>query len=743
MSTTTSRSGYALILVLLLGFAAEEVRAQEQNVAVHRRGLLWESVWNYGFIGDLGAWDYLTPRPLGMYPGFHGYVHPTGGEFNAVNTFSNANMNNFRSGLWIGARNMNVPGTPPDFQPTPRSHVAFIGNVQQGLWGMAWEELPQMELRTNYIESDDYNPLLPEEWTEATWNTNVGITVTRRSYVWGFPGFRDFIIYDYEFENTGEIVSTLVGRTVPNVQDFQQTLEGVYFAKHSAISVSTKSQINFHAELSAVQAGAFGWQPPSYRNHYYLSEDRTLAFSYAWNGGREPHPWNIYALKNENSWRSRFGPELQSPAAFGWVTLYADALGGGPRPVPAPDVIRIDSHKGTVTGSGRFQGRDLDLEFFTRQAEGEQGFYELMSTPDLQPQLGNDGNRMNFFTLTYGPYTIPPGGKVRIVMAEIAGVMDYAAVAAGDPDGLFPDATIEAIQENAEWARRAVEWGFGAEVDGMPLAAHVPPPPPAPDTDAVNASIGTEEAMIAVTWDAVAETATITDGAGDVFYDGSVDLDGYRIYRSQDFQFTSDTSPPVLRGAHWTLLAEISVDEAQALWDPEFDRYRFIDEDVEFGRRYGYYVEAFNSSPRTWTSANGTVVTDLPELASGSYNRSEANPVAGPVSNFDVFAIPNPYVHRDPQRSFGETGALGQYTIEFRNLPERATIRIYTVAGDLIRTLQHGPDSRGNLTGTIGWDQRSDAGLLVAPGIYIFHVSSDAEGVERGGRLTGKLMIIR
>jgi hypothetical protein len=279
-------------------------------------------------------------------------------------------------------------------------------------------------------------------------------------------------------------------------------------------------------------------------------------------------------------------------------------------------------------------------------------------------------------------------------------------------------------------------------VDGFPLAADVPEPPPAPATDAVNASVGTEAAAIAVTWDPVAETATITDGAGDVFYDGARDLDGYRIYRSVDFQYVSDTEPPVLRGAEWTLLDDLTVAEATALFDAELGRYRYEDRDVEFGRRYGYYVAAYNSDPGPWTSANGTVVDDLPELVSGAYNRSQpASAVAGPVTSFDVYAVPNPYVFGDPARSFGSTGQLGPYTIEFRNLPERATIRIYTISGDLIRTLQHGPDSRGNLSGTIAWDQKSDSGLLVAPGLYVFHVDSETEALDR--QLTGKVMIIR
>ena len=97
----------------------------------------------------------------------------------------------------------------------------------------------------------------------------------------------------------------------------------------------------------------------------------------------------------------------------------------------------------------------------------------------------------------------------------------------------------------------------------------------------------------------------------------------------------------------------------------------------------------------------------------------------------------------NPQRSFGgaSQGEL-QYKIEFRNLPEKAVIKIFNIAGDLIKTLKHGPDAQGNLYGTIEWYQRSESGLLVAPGMYIYVIESEAEE-SIGSRTTGKLMIIR
>ncbi len=86
-------------------------------------------------------------------------------------------------------------------------------------------------------------------------------------------------------------------------------------------------------------------------------------------------------------------------------------------------------------------------------------------------------------------------------------------------------------------------------------------------------------------------------------------------------------------------------------------------------------------------------------------------------------------------------GAANPYAIEFRNLPEKATIRIYTLAGDLVRTIEHAPDARGNVYGSESWDQKTDSGLLVAPGLYVYHVQPNV--AEVSGTFTGKLMIIR
>ena len=459
-------------LILLLGLSAvlaapSEAQEVRDNV-VHRRGRLWDTVWNFGHIGHEGAWDYLTSQPLGLYPGFEGYFHPCCNEQQAVNTYVNANMHNFRAGVWIGVPGMKIPGTPPNFQPIPTDFEIFAAGVS-GARGMTSSRAP-IVLYQNYMENaDSFDPLMPEEWSDATWHTNVGITIHRKSYVWSYPDYDDFIIYDYTFTNTGQIVSTQADQVVPNVQDFQQTLERVYIAFHGAVSVSTKSQINFHSELSAVQAGGFGWQQP-YHDYWHVYDGGSLVFSTNYNGGAEPTPFDTFPLKDNASWKQKFGNELQSPAAFGWLTLLVQEPNGNVRANPAPNVLRIDTHKG-----GTFRGQALDMEYFTPSDDQLGKFYDFITTPSDLNATPNNGDRFNFYTQSFGPFTLRPGDSVRIIVAEIAGVMDYRQVVAGDTTG-WRSKSIAAIRANAQAARNAVAWGVGAVVNGKQRAKVVNTP---------------------------------------------------------------------------------------------------------------------------------------------------------------------------------------------------------------------------------------------------------------------------
>lgn len=725
------------LIILLNCWTSETVWAQRKST--HTRGKLWETLNNIGFIGDMGAWDYEETSGIGFYPGFSGYSFPTFEE-DANGWITDASFHNFRSGPGLFVKGANTL-VPPDYTPQWRDYLIYFSSYDDD-HGILWNN-PPFQKTENFNGSEDFNPLMPEEINYIEFPTATGITVKQRSMAWSYPDYDDFIIYDYTFVNTGDMVFPAIGTTKENIQ----TLDEVWIVFHSGIQVSTRGQINFHYDKvfvnSAAPAGGFGgWDQLDYGStytDYFAVENNTddgkgmLFYSRDYNGGREPHPDDTYGKYPNWEEELKYDPsyeriELQDPACFGYVFLYrTPPAGGDPDPLEAdPTYFNIYNDE-----QENFNGKYLDMNehFSISSIGGEQNMFNFI-THNRIPEK-NEGNMYCFYTASFGPYTMAPGDSIRLILAEVAGVMDLHDVILGDPDHHFPDSSIAAIRRNAEAARRAVQWGIDQNIEGVKLAADVPEPPPVPKCTAANVSAGSDTAIIAVRWDRIAEETDITDGSGEIFYKGSEDLGGYRIYRGQD-----------PRGI-WDLLIDIPISEVDSCWNAEIGSYEYLDMDLQFGFEYRYYVEAYNLHPKTWTSANGTVIDNLGELVSDDVNMSRligARP--GPVSildGWDVFVAPNPYVEGDPDRSFGQTSPD---KIEFRNLPEKATIKIFTISGDLVKILKHGPDSYGNLYGSIAWDQRTDSGLRVAPGVYIYAVESHTEGTV-GKRTMGKLMIIR
>lgn len=101
-----------------------------------------------------------------------------------------------------------------------------------------------------------------------------------------------------------------------------------------------------------------------------------------------------------------------------------------------------------------------------------------------------------------------------------------------------------------------------------------------------------------------------------------------------------------------------------------------------------------------------------------------------------ISVVPNPYVGQASweRRNLNQSGR-GERRIDFINLPGECTIRIYNIAGSLVRTL----DKFGGTTdGTLSWNLVTEDGMDAAYGIYIYHV--DAPGI---GEHIGKFALIK
>lgn len=92
-------------------------------------------------------------------------------------------------------------------------------------------------------------------------------------------------------------------------------------------------------------------------------------------------------------------------------------------------------------------------------------------------------------------------------------------------------------------------------------------------------------------------------------------------------------------------------------------------------------------------------------------------PTGGPTADLErVRVVPNPY------KAHEAWDQPNEHEIHFINLPAQATIKIYTVAGDLVRTLKHSDPVRDFER----WDLRSDHQKDVASGIYLYRVESSS-----------------
>jgi len=104
-----------------------------------------------------------------------------------------------------------------------------------------------------------------------------------------------------------------------------------------------------------------------------------------------------------------------------------------------------------------------------------------------------------------------------------------------------------------------------------------------------------------------------------------------------------------------------------------------------------------------------------------SAGKEDAEKVANELDAVSV--VPNPYVAAAiwEQKPYLQSGR-GERKIYFINLPMDCTIRIYTMAGELVRKMEH---HESVYNGAQAWDLLNLDNLEVAYGVYIYHIETD------------------
>ena len=177
--------------------------------------------------------------------------------------------------------------------------------------------------------------------------------------------------------------------------------------------------------------------------------------------------------------------------------------------------------------------------------------------------------------------------------------------------------------------------------------------------------------------------------------------------------------------------------------------YEYVDRDIHNGFIYFYSVTSTDHELLPAENAAGITGPAGPGLV-GDPGSSFGNVQPGTEAQTaeereregtNIYVFPNPAT-RDALAEYQELFPNGEdptgVRVTFTNLPQaRNTVKIYTVAGDLVQTLEH-DGTQGS--GHISWNLMSRNGQEIVSGVYLYSVQADDDRFED---FVGKFVVVR
>ena len=348
--------------------------------------------------------------------------------------------------------------------------------------------------------------------------------------------------------------------------------------------------------------------------------------------------------------------------------------------------------------------RDEDTELYAIMSSGTKTSLNPLP-PDLSPR---DGDPVELVSV--GPFAqVNPGDTIQVDFVYLGGNTDAE------------------LDKRSHTAQRAYDLNY-----------IVPVPPPSPRFKVVS-----RESAVDFYW----------DDSPELFEDPTSpikkDFEGYRLYAGSardDLRLLAQydlATPPHDTTGFNTGLDAIRL-PAPVTIDGETFQYKYTLSNLRNGFKYFAAVTAYDL---------GT--TEIESLESGrSQNEVMVVPAPQPGErNQGVVVFPNPY-HVEALWDHGQN--VRNHYLWFANLPSKCTIRIYTLAGDLVYETDfdgatyNGSNARGiydpasdlppTLSGSsFGWDLVTKRGQAAASGLYLWSIEDRATGK----RQLGKVLIVK
>lgn len=733
--------GFLIILGVQTAFP--QVRSWE----VHRRGMLHQTVFNTGELGrtyDAGGT---------IDEGFPSMEWPPNSRMIIDRTNYPGQHNSFGSGIWIA-------GT----RPAGRQYM-YCGAVSENSDGdpMAvtgvFSNPISIERRENYPVLSNgnlnaaYDPDEAEEIIVSKWGTPLGITVTRTSRAWSFPGYDSFIIYEYEFQNTSP--DTIVDVHVAFANTFCPSMFG-YERNHGLWT-----------------EGTYRGQPPNGKGDQFTRLDlkRWMTYNHDRSGAPDTLYFDLWSTPG-----NRGG--LNSPQAVGLMMLRYDyehlSLRNQTRQVwiqrsdtlgmwdvngkaKQPFLLRYENGGLYASKIETWLNPALQRKTGLAQGSGDSTrFYDPLNPADPYYWMGRTKGSVNLswwqpVARAYGfyPYLLPPGETLKFAVAEVAGYGPGVAtdsvyrdlggaIRGGVDQGAYfnpvpswydtlqypylgdkpyigstylqnhplPWYVTPGVVSIRDVADRAIQM-----YTGQPLAKHdtlqyeplnaplagaystVPIPVPSP----VITVASTPVAKNRITWGPQVEQFTSPRLHAPFRH--------YEVLRAQD---------PL---GPWETLDTVTRRDPRYYSDSA-GVYVFPDQSSLLGAYYYYAVRSVDSLGGKSGMLN-------------SLTRHQTD--IGPAPSLGkVYVIPNPLFVTNGLSGQSDPNGEATDRVQFFGLTKRCTIRIFSYSGQLVNTIEHDASSYYN-----NWYQISRNDQLLASGVYFFVVED-----ESGARTTGKFVVI-
>lgn len=664
-----------LLLFISLMSITSSVFAQTYTIEL-KRGKLWHAFYLSQECEPMADWQRKT---YGLdWPGFD--TEEVKQNIGGSNSYLKAGgffitAKDDTGAVW-GWDNFATHGTEVGFEGDQFRYLVSRDEFDRPIHRLKWQNGENYWLQTDAFEAEQ---VIESQWEiNGAWfqpwdNQNIPVEVKRTVRHWsGSQADENYFIIEYRIRNIQR----------------RNTLKGVYLLFTYALSPNHRG---WNLTFPNYPAGA--------RNTHstYDPETKTLV---AWAGDFRATPGEdesfdffehiIYDPIND---RNTFEPEFVVPGFLGIKFLYI-----------SPDSTGIENHINGFAWSAAAPSSDHSGPFLG--VSGLENKYVAMADPLMLSEAFNNPNdeRMGqnriYANFSLGPFDIPRRDSITVIVAEFVGGLNYE-------DAIREDMTIEKIRAAGD---SAVDYLTDRIDFNYQHNYTVPMPPPAPAFTVTPYEIAGEVGNV-IKFDTSVED--IPDP-----HQGDTDIAGYRIYRSGNLPF-----------GPWEKIADIAVGD-DAFFNSDSEKYIYVDTDVPLGYGFYYSVTSYDQGHVSWAV---DPAYQVPPLESSIFaNRTKTpfyttlNPTESSLA--DVTVVPNPFY-----RSSGFQIAGDVKLIQFVNLSEQCTIRIFTVRGDLVKTIHHDNPA----SGVEFWNQISDYGQYVKSGMYFYHVTN-----PQGEQQKGKFAII-